>query len=159
MPFDTHAAVKTLTAHGAQPELAKEFVTVAQDAHGDDDLVTRADLTAAVAGLDAWRASMETRLTWRFVGAVAAGFVLVFMLLLGPGVANGQSFYEPGIELAGAVIAETRHAIQILKADNSACKDQDSVIDEAKLLYPYLLPSSEPGARMQALHMVLDLFK
>ena len=66
---------------------------------------------------------METRLTWRIVGAVAARLVLVFMLLLGPGAANGQSFYEPGIELAGAVIAETRHAIQILSAgsDDTRC--------------------------------------
>ncbi len=80
MPFDTHAAVKTLTAAGAQPELAEAFVTVAQDAHGDDDLVTRADLTAAVAGLDARMASMETRLTWRIVGAVAAiGAILRFL--------------------------------------------------------------------------------
>ena len=80
MPFDTHAAVKTLTAAVAQPELAEAVVTVAQDAHGDDELVTRADLTAAVAGLDARMASMETRLTWRIVGAVAAiGAILRFL--------------------------------------------------------------------------------
>ncbi len=78
--FDTHAAVKTLTAAGAQPELAEAVVTVARDAHGDDDRVTRADLTAAVAGLDARISAMETRLTWRIVGAVAAiGAVLRFL--------------------------------------------------------------------------------
>ena len=49
--------------------------------------------------------------------------MLVSMLLLGPGVANGQSFYDPGIELAGAVIAETAPAIQILSAgsDDTHC--------------------------------------
>lgn len=72
MPFDTQAAVKALTAAGARPELAEAFVAVAPDAHGDDGLVTRADLAAAVAGLDARMASMETRLTWRIGGAVAA---------------------------------------------------------------------------------------
>ncbi len=80
MPFDTHAAVKTLTAACAQPELAEAVVTVARDAHGGDDLVTRADLTAAVAGLDARMSAMETRLTWRIVGAVAAiGAILRFL--------------------------------------------------------------------------------
>ena len=48
MPFDTQAAVKALTAAGARPELAEAFVAVAPDAHGDDGLVTRADLAAAV---------------------------------------------------------------------------------------------------------------
>ncbi len=80
MAFDTHAAVKTLTAAGAQPELAEAVVAVAHNAHGEDDVVTRADLAAAVAGLDARMSAMETRLTWRIVGAVAAiGAILRFL--------------------------------------------------------------------------------
>ncbi|MCY4661669.1 MAG: hypothetical protein OXF93_17965 [Acidobacteria bacterium] len=79
MGFDTHAAVKALTAAGAAPELAEAVVTVAQEAHGGEH-ATRADLTAAVAGLDARMATMETRLTWRIVGAVAAiGALLRFL--------------------------------------------------------------------------------
>ncbi len=55
-------------------------MTVTQNAHSDDDRVTRADLTAAAAGLDARMSAMETRLTWRIVGAVAAiGAILRFL--------------------------------------------------------------------------------
>ena len=60
--------------------LAEAVVTVTENAHSDDDRVTRADLTAAAADLDARMSAMETRLTWRIGGAVAAiGAILRFL--------------------------------------------------------------------------------
>ena len=64
MGLDTHAAVKTLTAAGASEDIAVAVVDVAQAAAADHgrELVTRADLHAEIAAL-------EARLAWRLITA------------------------------------------------------------------------------------------
>ena len=57
MPFDTHAAVKALTAAGASEEIAAAVVDVAQEAaaeHGRE-LATRGDIAELRAAVDAQR--------------------------------------------------------------------------------------------------------
>ena len=71
MAFDTHAAVKTLTAAGAKEELAVAVVDVARQASAEQDreLATKADL-----------ANLKADLTWRLVAAMAAiGAILRFV--------------------------------------------------------------------------------
>ena len=63
MAFDTHAAVKTLTAAGADPPLAEAVVSVATQAR--DAGVTRPELDAALAAL-------EVRLVKWMIGALVA---------------------------------------------------------------------------------------
>ncbi len=80
MAFDTHAAVKALTAAGASSELAEAVVDVARDASTDQgrELATKADLVA-----------LEARLAWRLITAgiaiagiaVAAGAALTVAAL------------------------------------------------------------------------------
>ena len=80
MAFDTHAAVKALTAAGASSELAEAVVDIARDASTDQerDLATKADLVA-----------LEARLAWRLITAgiaiagiaVAAGVALTAAIL------------------------------------------------------------------------------
>ena len=64
MAFDTHAAVKTLTGAGASEAVAVAVVDVAQAAAAERgrELVTRADLQAEIAAL-------EARLAWRLITA------------------------------------------------------------------------------------------
>lgn len=64
MAFDTHAAVKTLTGAGASEAVAVAVVDVAQAAATERgrELVTRADLQAEIAAL-------EARLAWRLITA------------------------------------------------------------------------------------------
>ena len=62
MPFDTHAAVKTLTGAGASEEIAVAVVDVAQDAaaeHGRE-LATRGDIAELRAAFDAQREATRT---------------------------------------------------------------------------------------------------
>ena len=62
MPFDTHAAVKTLTAAGASEEIAAAVVDVAQNAaaeHGRE-LATRGDIAELRAAFDAQREATRT---------------------------------------------------------------------------------------------------
>ncbi|MCY4119331.1 MAG: DUF1640 domain-containing protein [Acidobacteria bacterium] len=70
MAFDTHAAVKALTAAGASSELAEAVVDIARDASTDQerDLATKADLVA-----------LEARLAWRLItaGIAIAGIAVV----------------------------------------------------------------------------------
>ena len=63
MPFDTHAAIKTLTAAGADPPLAEAVVAVATEAR--DASVTRPELEAALSAL-------EVRLVKWMIGALVA---------------------------------------------------------------------------------------
>ena len=72
--MDTHAAVKTLTAAGANEALAVAVVDVAQNAAADHgrELTTRADLEGLREGHRADLAVLEARLTWRFAGAILA---------------------------------------------------------------------------------------
>ena len=64
VPFDTHAAVKTLTAAGASEEVAVAVVDVAQEAaaeHGRN-LATRADIAGLRTELRAEIAELRTEL-------------------------------------------------------------------------------------------------
>jgi hypothetical protein len=63
MAFDTHAAVKTLTAAGADPPLAEAVVSVTSQAR--DASVTRPELDAALSAL-------EVRLVKWMIGALVA---------------------------------------------------------------------------------------
>ena len=65
--FDTLAAAEALQDAGIEPKRAKAIVAVASNAAGmgRDRLATKAELRAELAAL-------ESRLTWRMVGIVAA---------------------------------------------------------------------------------------
>ena len=88
--MDTHAAVKTLTAAGADEVLAVAVVDVARNAAADHgrELATRADLDNLRESHRADLAALEARLTWRFAGAMLAqtlailGGVLAILRLL-----------------------------------------------------------------------------
>ena len=79
MAFDTHAAVKTLTGAGASEAVAVAVVDVAQSAAAERgrELVTRADLQAEIAAL-------EARLAWRLItaGIAIAGIAVASMVTL-----------------------------------------------------------------------------
>ena len=83
--MDTHAAVKMLTAAGADEVLAAAVVDVAQDAaagHGRE-LTTRADLDALREANRADLAALEVRLLkWMIGTAVAVASVAVTVLRL-----------------------------------------------------------------------------
>ena len=88
--MDTHAAVRMLTAAGADEALAVAVVDVAQSAAADHgrELATRADLEHQREAHRADMAALEARLTWRFAGAMLAqtlailGGVLAMLRLL-----------------------------------------------------------------------------
>ena len=85
MSLDTHAAVKMLTAAGAEEDLALAVVAVAQDAAADqaDEQVTTAVLDARLAALRAELAGLEVRLLkWMIGTAVAVASVAVAVLRL-----------------------------------------------------------------------------
>ena len=65
--FDTLAAAEALQDAGIDPKKARAIVATARAAAGAgrDSLATKAELRAALAAL-------ETRLTWRMTGIVAA---------------------------------------------------------------------------------------
>ena len=75
MVFDTHAAVKALTAAGASAELAEAVVDIARDASTDQerDLATKADLVA-----------LEARSAWRLItaGIAIAGIAVAAAVAL-----------------------------------------------------------------------------
>ena len=75
MAFDTHAAVKTLTAAGASSELAEAVVGIARGAGADHgiEIATKADLVA-----------LEARLAWRLItaGIAIAGIAVAAMVTL-----------------------------------------------------------------------------
>ncbi len=72
--MDTHAAVRMLTAAGADETLAVAVVNVAQNAAADHghELATRSDLDHLRDVQRGDLASLEARLTWRFAGAMLA---------------------------------------------------------------------------------------
>lgn len=76
--LDTHAIARTLTAADltpAQVDAITDGIAAAAH-HGKDDTATKADIAALRADM----AALETRLTWRLVGAMAAiGAVLRFI--------------------------------------------------------------------------------
>lgn len=90
-PMDTHAAVRMLTAAGADETLAVAVVDVAQNAAADHgrELSTRSDLDRLREAHRADLAALEARLTWRFAGAMLAqtlailGGVVAILRLLG----------------------------------------------------------------------------
>ena len=72
--MDTHAAVRMLTAGGADEALAVAVVDVAQSAAADHgrELTTRSDLDHLREAHRADLAALKARLTWRFAGAMLA---------------------------------------------------------------------------------------
>lgn len=87
--FDTHAIARKLSAADLTPAQVDAITAgiAAAAERGDGDTATRmdlaalrADVDAALAALRADMAALETRLTWRLVGAMAAiGTVLRFI--------------------------------------------------------------------------------
>ena len=80
--LDTHAIARTLSAADltpAQVDAITDGIAAAAH-HGKDDTATKADIAALRADLAADMAALETRLTWRLVGAMAGiGAVLRFI--------------------------------------------------------------------------------
>ena len=76
--FDTYTAAKHLREAGFDERQAEAAVSMVRDAVGADrgELATKADLTAAIAAL-------EARLTWRLAGIAAA---IVAAVKLIPGI-------------------------------------------------------------------------
>lgn len=85
--FDTLAIARQLTAAGLKPEQADAITDAVRraaehDANGldIDTLATQTDLAGVEGRLNARIAELETRLTWRLVGAMAAiGAILRFL--------------------------------------------------------------------------------
>ena len=77
--FDTLAAAEALQDAGIEPKKAKAIVATARDAAGAgrDSLATKAD----IADIRTELSSLETRLTWRMIGIVAAQGTLIVALL------------------------------------------------------------------------------
>lgn len=76
--LDTHAIARTLSAADLTPAQVDAITDgIAAAAHyGTDDTATKADIAALRVDM----AALETRLTWRLVGAMAAvGAVLLFI--------------------------------------------------------------------------------
>ena len=94
MPFDTHAAVKTLTAAaaelargtaGADEAFAEAVVGVARDAGADHghEVATKGDMAELGADIRADMAALEVRLLkWMIGTAVAVASVAVAVLRL-----------------------------------------------------------------------------
>lgn len=66
--FDTLEAARKLEAAGMERKQAEAVATVIS--HGDRQAATKADLDTTAAALRADIASLEARLTWRFIGAL-----------------------------------------------------------------------------------------
>ena len=85
--FDTLAIARQLAAAGLKPEQADAITDAVRRAAEHDassidtvTLATQTDLAGVEARLNARIAELETRLTWRLVGAMAAiGAVLRFL--------------------------------------------------------------------------------
>ena len=77
--FDTLAAAEALQDAGIEPEKARAIVATTRDAAGAgrDSLATKAD----IADIRTELSSLETRLTWRMIGIVAAQGTLIVALL------------------------------------------------------------------------------
>ena len=95
MPFDTHAAVKTLTAAaaelargaaGADEAFAEAVVGVARDAGADQghELATKSDMAALRADIVADIAALEVRLLKWMIGTAVgvAGLAVAVLRLL-----------------------------------------------------------------------------
>ena len=74
--FDTLAAAEALQDAGIEPKKAKAIVAVFRDTAS-----AGRDSPATKAGLKADLAALETRLTWRMIGIVAAQGTLIVALL------------------------------------------------------------------------------
>ena len=76
--LDTHAIARSLSASHLTPAQVDAITAgiAAAAHHGYDDTATKADIAALRADM----AALETRLTWRLVGAMAAiGAILRFI--------------------------------------------------------------------------------
>ena len=70
--FDTHAIARSRTDANLTAEQADAITAAIASAAEHGDHVTPADLQESVSTLRAEMASMESRLTWRLVGAMTA---------------------------------------------------------------------------------------
>ena len=85
--FDTLAIAQQLAAGGVARDQAEVIAKAIHDGVGQGDHVTSdqfkaglAEVRTEIAALDARLAAMETRLTWRIIGGVAAvGALLRFL--------------------------------------------------------------------------------
>ena len=89
--FDTHAIARTLTAAGIQPEHADAITDAVRQAAEHDNaaepLANARDLAAGLADLRTEIATMESRLTWRFAGAMLAQTGVILAAVIGAAVA------------------------------------------------------------------------
>ena len=70
--FDTHSIARSLTDAHLTAEQADAITAAVASAADHGDQLGRADLQESVSVLRAEMAAMESRLTWRLVGAMTA---------------------------------------------------------------------------------------
>ena len=85
--LDTLAIARTLTDAGADPKLADAITAAVREAADHGDHVTADQFKAGLAEMQARIADAETRLTWRFAGAMLAQTGVILAALIGAVVA------------------------------------------------------------------------
>ena len=85
--LDTLAIARTLTDAGADPKLADAITAAVREAADHGDHVTPDQFKVGLAEMQARIADAETRLTWRFAGAMLAQTGVILAALIGAVVA------------------------------------------------------------------------
>ena len=85
--LDTLAIARTLTDAGADPKLADAITAAVRLAADHGDYVTPDQFKAGLAEMQARFAGAETRLTWRFAGAMLAQTGVILAALIGAAIA------------------------------------------------------------------------
>ena len=78
---------RTLIDAGADPKLADAITAAVREAADQGDHVTPDQLKVALANLEARIADAETRLTWRFAGAMLAQTGVILAAVIGAAIA------------------------------------------------------------------------
>ena len=85
--LDTLAIARTLTDAGADPKLADAITAAVREAADHGDHVTPDQFRAGLENLKAQIADAETRLTWRFAGAMLAQTGVILAAVIGAAIA------------------------------------------------------------------------
>ncbi len=85
--LDTLAIARTLTDAGADPKLADAITAAVREAADHGDHVTPDQLGKLEAQINTRIADAETRLTWRFAGAMLAQTGVILAAVIGAAIA------------------------------------------------------------------------
>ena len=85
--LDTLAIARTLIDAGADPKLADAITAAIREAADHGNHVTPDQFKAGLTDMQARIADAETRLTWRFAGAMLAQTGVILAALIGAAVA------------------------------------------------------------------------